>query len=220
MSRPKNTEEQRRISLEKTKKRLAARDRRKTFTCKICACPFKMERLHRHPSKWCESCRSVEINCFVCSSKFKILRGTYNFRGAKFCSVKCSLQKTCVKAKIKHGLATKENRKKYLKLHRENNRSLYRSYSNKRRVLKNQSNSNFTSQEWELLKARFNYMCLCCKRNEPEISLTVDHIIPISKGGSNEISNIQPLCLSCNCRKHVKTIDYISKFYENSLRPH
>jgi 5-methylcytosine-specific restriction endonuclease McrA len=66
----------------------------------------------------------------------------------------------------------------------------------------------FTAMEWRLLKARYRYTCLCCGQREPAIKLTPDHVIPLAKGGSNGIENIQPLCGSCNYRKHTKTTDY------------
>lgn len=62
--------------------------------------------------------------------------------------------------------------------------------------------------EWENLKAQYNWTCPCCKKYEPQIKLTKDHIIPISRGGSNNIENIQPLCRPCNSRKNIKTIRY------------
>ena len=67
---------------------------------------------------------------------------------------------------------------------------------------------HFTAIEWSLLKASYAYTCLACGRGEPEIRLTVDHVVPLVQGGSNTIGNIQPLCRSCNSRKHDKTIDY------------
>ena len=47
--------------------------------------------------------------------------------------------------------------------------------------------------------------CLCCNRRR---KLTADHVIPVSKGGTSYISNIQPLCQPCNSSKGTKTTDF------------
>jgi 5-methylcytosine-specific restriction endonuclease McrA len=84
----------------------------------------------------------------------------------------------------------------------------YAHYTVRRRARLRSADGNYTTQEWIELCAKCDHRCLCCGRREPEIKLTVDHIIPISKGGSNSITNIQPLCGTCNNRKNNKIIDY------------
>jgi len=77
---------------------------------------------------------------------------------------------------------------------------------NKHNRLARLAEGDFTWEEWEKLKKNHNYTCVICGRKEPEIQLTIDHIIPISEGGTNWISNIQPLCRSCNARKWKRLV--------------
>jgi len=79
---------------------------------------------------------------------------------------------------------------------------------NQRNRFKAQSSGSHTKDEWELLKKQFNFTCLGCLRSEPEISLTKDHVIPFSLMGSDDIENIQPLCMGCNIKKASKCTDF------------
>lgn len=77
-----------------------------------------------------------------------------------------------------------------------------------RRAVRASAEGIHTKQEWEELKRSFNYICVCCKLQEPFVLLTEDHILPLSRGGTNHIWNIQPLCVSCNSLKYTKCINY------------
>ncbi|MBD2137813.1 HNH endonuclease [Anabaena sp. FACHB-1237] len=51
---------------------------------------------------------------------------------------------------------------------------------------------------------RDKFQCQSCGKNSQEVNLSIDHIIPLSRGGKNHISNLQTLCLTCNQRKTNK----------------
>lgn len=52
---------------------------------------------------------------------------------------------------------------------------------------------------------KYGKKCLCCGSEE---KISLDHVIPVNKGGKDEVENLQPLCKSCNSRKNVQIIDY------------
>lgn len=60
------------------------------------------------------------------------------------------------------------------------------------------------SEKNKIIKTLGSYCFNCFSTT----SLEIDHIVPLSNGGSEEIDNLQILCKSCNCRKGTKTIDY------------
>jgi 5-methylcytosine-specific restriction endonuclease McrA len=63
----------------------------------------------------------------------------------------------------------------------------------------------FSTRQWLLLCALYGHRCACCGNAS---SLTPDHIVALSRGGTNHIANIQPLCLDCNRRKWVRPVIY------------
>lgn len=48
------------------------------------------------------------------------------------------------------------------------------------------------------------YRCIGCDGYQ---ELTIDHKTPISRGGSDEFSNLQTLCRTCNTSKGTKTME-------------
>lgn len=78
----------------------------------------------------------------------------------------------------------------------------------KRRSRKRNAPGSFTLEEWNALKEHYGFTCLACGEKEPEIKLSPDHVVPLSRGGSDFIENIQPLCASCNGSKGVRISEH------------
>ena len=76
----------------------------------------------------------------------------------------------------------------------------------KRRAAKHAGHGNFTTQEFRELCERYDNRCLRC--GNMEAVLEADHIVPLIRGGSDDIGNIQPLCGPCNRKKFVNIVDY------------
>jgi 5-methylcytosine-specific restriction endonuclease McrA len=70
-----------------------------------------------------------------------------------------------------------------------------------RRARKLAAPGRFTEADIKAIIARQKGRCAECKRRR---KLTVDHIIPLARGGSNHPGNLQGLCQPCNSRKGAK----------------
>jgi 5-methylcytosine-specific restriction endonuclease McrA len=57
-----------------------------------------------------------------------------------------------------------------------------------------------TPAEWLEILERYGHRCAYCGASG---KLTIDHVVPLSKGGLHHPSNLVPACSSCNSRKHT-----------------
>lgn len=74
-------------------------------------------------------------------------------------------------------------------------RTVMRNYQAKRRT---DGCNSVATWEWERVVRQYNYCCAYCGK---ECYLTMDHVIPLSKGGKHVIENIVPACSECNTKK-------------------
>jgi 5-methylcytosine-specific restriction endonuclease McrA len=61
---------------------------------------------------------------------------------------------------------------------------------------------SYTIQEWKDKVMLFAGCCAYCGEDRP---LGPDHKIPLSRGGTHDISNIVPACFPCNSKKRAQT---------------
>lgn len=64
--------------------------------------------------------------------------------------------------------------------------------------------NDLTRNQWRAIREAFGHRCAYC--GEHFERLTMDHVIPLSKGGSHTAENVVPACRSCNCRKATSLI--------------
>jgi 5-methylcytosine-specific restriction endonuclease McrA len=74
-----------------------------------------------------------------------------------------------------------------------------RAYTSRR----NNAIGQFSTKDFLKLKHNLLNLCGYCGINQAD---TIDHVIPLSRGGSNYIGNIMPACGKCNYSKQCKTI--------------
>jgi len=68
--------------------------------------------------------------------------------------------------------------------------------------------------------ARDHYTCQYCGKQPPRKDLTVDHIVPRSRGGSTSWENVVTACQRCNARKGNHTPEEVNmRLVSTPVRP-
>jgi 5-methylcytosine-specific restriction endonuclease McrA len=88
------------------------------------------------------------------------------------------------------------NHERHLASHRQNQA--------RRRARKNGADARrFVDQDWQRVVRRFGGRCAYCGAGG---AMTIDHVVPLARGGRHTEGNIVPACLSCNTSKGARLL--------------
>lgn len=108
--------------------------------------------------------------------------------------------------------ASLASQRRYRERHRERVRLAQRAYSSRHpervkialvnnKAKRRTALGQVTGTQWKEILFFYGSSCALCHCPAHKTPLTIDHYIPISKGGSNTWDNVWPLCLPCNMKK-------------------
>lgn len=148
--------------------------------------PFisKPENFDRDKKKYCPMCKNVlDIICFGLDKN--------RSDSIRSCCKECE-----VKAVVNWQKRNPEKRKKYNQKYKKKNKTKVNEINARRRAIrKNAQSFHISKKDYKKLNTS------CCFFCGAKIELSLDHIIPLNRGGTHGIGNLQILCISCNCSK-------------------
>lgn len=189
--------------------RQKSRKPRPTARCTICGVDFVMP---RSDSTYC-----AKPECFKAAKRARMARTRVPKRGrrparkcewcggefrptrsdAKRCSEKCNRAVTYARGRETAILKASEwNRA---------NRHRRSAISQNAKVKRGERESTgwINPRDWDRTVRRFGHRCAYCKG---EGDLHMDHVVPLSRGGTHTIGNVVPACPPCNLSKHSRFV--------------
>ena len=116
----------------------------------------------------------------------------------------------CERERVRKRIWLEANRKRVNALHRaleKANPERARMYYHTRRARKKGNGGSHTVDDLKTLWQKQNSCCAYCKTKLTLTTRSLDHIIPVSKGGSNNPDNLAWACSPCNTSKGMRNLD-------------
>lgn len=197
-------------------------DGRVIKTCPVCGKQYDCKRSHApnrvYCSRKCEGqalSTKIEKECLNCHKTFKVHNNNTR-RDAKYCSIKCRAEHQSGKNSCRyvHGHGNKgtpEQRHKWYKKCYLKTKRKWLERGRNHKLRRRNVEGNHTTKEWNELLKKHDFKCYYCgekmTQEEGPKKVTKDHVVPLIKGGTDNISNIVPACKSCNSSKGAKIIE-------------
>lgn len=185
--------------------------------CKRCVASYAMQRYRENPAKARATNKAThernKERYLAAARRWKDNNRERNKAQKHFWYVSNSeMEKArATKWRAEHLERAKANARRSLRRRRIENPDLEKEKARRaksvRRARKAAATGKYTAAEWRALCDQYGNSCIA-PSSEHSGPLTPDHVIPLSRGGSNSIDNIQPLCWLCNSRKQARTRDY------------
>lgn len=169
-------------------------------SCSKCSESKPLHEFHRHARnkcgyrETCKVCRSIEAREWAAANpEIKSMRGKLYYKN----------NKDSVLRKNRAWYADNKDHHARLSANwRRENPEAIRASDIANKARRANAKGKITGSDIAFLRKSQRNICITCRSYLKKYS--VDHIIPLSKGGTNERNNLQILCPSCNSRKHDK----------------
>lgn len=165
--------------------------------CDICDALFSpYSKVARFCSRACHNVNRrvpvemVDIVCRHCDGTFVAARKLRRL----YCSVECRSAVSIAKPEV--AAAKKQRQKAYTKTPQY--RFSQKSHKAIRRSAE-RAGDKISFGQWEEIVRRYGFACAYCQGGQPK--LTIDHVVPLSKGGRHIVGNVVPACGHCNSSK-------------------
>ncbi len=149
------------------------------------------------PGGYIRKCRAWLCRC-DCGTEKTII--TSNLRGGTTLSCGCLNRELTSARFTTHGLT--------------GTKAIERIYNQARRARILASGGTVSAEDVSLRYATQDGHCFYCRKVLALDQMELDHVVPLSRGGSHTPGNVQLLCRRCNRRKHARCpISFLSEVW-------